>query len=429
MDLPETSPFRPVLVGREIRAMPESKQIRIASRSLLSAIGFAVFGNGLLSTASALRLAESGIAEGSAGIVLAAYFGGLVVGSLTLQTTIQRVGSVRAFTAFTALSVVTALLHGLIPPGAIWIVLRGMNGLALAGFYITVEGWLTTSAGPESRGRVLSIYLVTLYLGLSLGQFAIPILAAIDVDPMTVSALSAGLAATIVALTTTREPQFDAFSRLSAHEVIRRAPIGWLGALTAGIVIGTIYTSFPLMLRAAGISESDSALLLGVALLGGLLGQGPIGSLSDRGDRRIILLGVAVLLAVLCALSPEPRGSERVAMTVHAALFGALTFALYPLSVAHALDRAPSEHGLGLVAQLILISSAGSMVGPVAASALSDAMGSQGFYLTNGLCLVSLAGYVALRIARVEPVEQDDYRAIPRTSVVVGDLDPRTHVD
>lgn len=409
--------------------MLESKPLRATSRSLLFAIGFAVFGNGLLSTASALRLAEAGMAEGTAGLVLAAYFGGLVVGSLTLETTIQRVGSVRAFTAFTALSVVAALLHGLVPPGPVWLVLRGMSGLAMAGFYITVEGWLTASARPENRGRVLSIYLVTLYLGLALGQFALPYLSSISVDPMTTSALVAGLAATIVALTTTREPEFETAGRLSARQVFRRAPIGWLGALTAGVVIGTIYTSFPLMLRAAGLSETDSARLLGVSLMGGLLGQRPIGALSDRADRRVVLLGVVGLLAILCALSPAPSGADLVTVGIHAALFGALTFSLYPLSVAHALDRVPAEHGLGLVAQLILISSVGSTLGPIVASALSDEIGSQGFFLANGLCLVGLAGYLMGRIARVEPVEQDDYRAIPRTSAIVGELDPRTQAN
>ena len=409
--------------------MPETKPLRATSRSLLTAIGFAVFGNGLLSTAAALRLANAEIGEGAAGFVLAAYFGGLVLGSLGLETTIQRVGSVRAFTAFTALSVVTALLHGLVPPGASWIVLRGMNGVAMAGFYITVEGWLTASARPENRGRVLSIYLITLYLGLSLGQFALPLLAKVEIDPMTVSALVASLASTIVALTTTREAAFDSAVRLPVREVYGQAPIGWLGALTAGLVIGTIYASFPLMLREAGRSESETSLLLGLALLGGLVGQRPIGVLSDRGDRRIVLIGVTVLLATLCVVAPSASRASVASIALHTLLFGALTFSLYPLSVAHALDRVPTEHGLGLVAQLILASSVGSTLGPIAASAASDAIGSQGFYLANGVSVVALIGFAILRVVRVDPVEQDDYLAVPRTSVVMAELDPRTDID
>ncbi len=406
--------------------MSETMPLRATSRSLLIAIGIAVFGSGLLSTAAALRLADAQIGEGPAGLVLAGYFAGLVIGSLGLESTIHRVGSVRAFTAFTALSVVAALLHSVVQPSAWWIVLRAMSGVAMAGFYITVEGWLTASAHPENRGRILSIYLVTLYLGLSLGQFVLPLLAEAAIDPITLAALVAGIAATLVALTTTHEPEFGASERMPAREVLRQAPIGWLGAFTAGVVIGTIYTSFPLMLREAGRSADETSLLLGLTLLGGLVGQHPIGVLSDRADRRIVLLGVSVLLAILCVATPAASQEDLTPLAVHALLFGALTFSLYPLSVAHALDRTRSDQGLGVIAQLILIQSIGSTLGPIAASTASDVIGSQGYPLANGLSLVALIGYTVVRIVRIDAVEQEHYVAAPPTSVIVAELDPRT---
>ena len=405
--------------------MSSTPPLRSASRSLLTAIALAVFGNGLLSTVAALRLADASAGEALSGLILSAYFAGIVVGSLTVGPTIHRIGSVRAFTTFTALAVVATLLHGIVPPGLAWIVLRAATGFAMAGFYVTVEGWLTASADATSRGRVLSIYLVTLYLGLSLGQFVLPLLPRADLDPISVSALVAGVAAMIVSLTTTHEPAIPSPEGLPAREVFRVAPIGWLGAVISGFVIGTIYTSFPLMLREAGRSESETTFLLGAALMGGLVGQRPIGTLSDRGDRRVVLLGVALVLALLCALAPTAESTHVVLLALHTVLFGALAFTLYPLAVAHALDRTPGDRGLGVVAHLILISAIGSTVGPIVASPLSAAIGSRGLFLANGLGLLTLAGVGAWRILRVDPVEQEAFRAMPRTSPIVGEMDPR----
>jgi MFS family permease len=398
-------------------------RIETASFSLLTATGLAVFGNGLLSTVAALRLADSSLPERYAGVILAAYFGGLVVGTVVLPPTIERVGRIRSFTGFAALIVVSALAHGLLPL-EVWLVLRFITGLSMAGFHLTVESWLAAGADPAKRGVLLAAYLVALYAGIGVGQLSVPLWPPTGIDAFAIAALTAGLAAVVVSLTPLREP-VETTGPTRPVRIRQAAPIAWMGAWVSGFAAGSLYSSFPLMMRTAGLPTAEVSTLLSVAVFGGLALQWPIGALSDATDRRSVLLGVSLALGIACFAAPDLSLvgiGTRLAFT---AAFGGLVFSLYPLAAAHALDRVDPAEALGTTSRLLLASAVGSVVGPVVASFASDAFGPFGFFAANGFVLLSLAALIAVRMLRVEAADQVGFRAIPRTSPAVAELDPR----
>jgi MFS family permease len=92
--------------------------------------------------------------------------------------------------------------------------------------------------------------------------------------------------------------------------------------------------------------------------------QVPVGRLSDRFDRRIVLAalgagfaGTAVALVVL------PRSLPMVLTT--AALLGGFMSTLYPVCVAFAHDRMPADRVVAVSSRLILVSGLGSVIGPL----------------------------------------------------------------
>jgi MFS family permease len=85
----------------------------------------------------------------------------------------------------------------------------------------------------------------------------------------------------------------------------RAAPVAVVGCALSGLVAGAFYTLVPAWMQGEGIERDRIALFMLVAVLGGLAFQIPIGWLSDRFDRRIVLpalglgfAGAAVALAV-----------------------------------------------------------------------------------------------------------------------------------
>ncbi len=401
-------------------------RIGSVSLSLLLATAISLVGNGLLSTLVAVRLADAGVADSASGWILAGYFGGLTSGTLLLGPTIGRVGNIRAFSAFTALGVAAALGHGFIPAGWGWVPLRALTGLSMAGVYMTVESWLNAEALPAHRGRVMAAYLVALYLGTGLGQLLLPIWPETGLEAFAFAALAASLAAIPVSLTRVPQPNVLTSERLSAIALLRTAPIGWWAAAISGFVAGTIYSSVPLAARSAGLSSIDVSQLMVSFVLGGLAGQWPIGWLSDRTDRRRVLMLVALLLAICCGAFMEVDASESKLRAGLAFVFGALAFSIYPLAVAHTLDRVGERQSLPAAGQMLLASSVGAVLGPIVAGLASARFGPNAFYAVDGLLLAALALGVLSRLIRFVPVSQDDYVAIPRTSFAINELDPRT---
>ena len=104
-----------------------------------------------------------------------------------------------------------------------------------------------------------------------------------------------------------------------------------------------------------------------VAVLGGLAFQVPVGWLSDRFDRRLVLaalgLGFTGLAVILVHL---PRSLPVVLPP--AALLGGFMSTLYPVCVSHAHDRMPADRVVAVSGRLILLSGLGSVVGPLIGS-------------------------------------------------------------
>jgi MFS family permease len=395
------------------------------SLSLLLATALALVGNGLLATLVAVRLVDGGISDTAAGVVLASYFAGLTLGTLILAPTIQRVGHARAFTASTAILISVCLAHGFVTPGPTWALLRALTGFSMAGVYLTVESWLNADAESAQRGRVMAGYLIALYVGTGLGQLLLPVWPETGLEAFAIAALATSLAAIPVSLTRMPQPELPEPERLAIRELSGEAPLGWAGAWLSGFVVGAIYASVPVSARASGLEASEVGVLMAAFVAGGLAGQWPIGIASDRVDRRRVLLFVTLTLVACCVVSPALETLGLAARFAGAFVFGALAFCLYPLSVAHALDRIGSGRALSAASLMLLASSAGSVVAPIAIPVAAHAMGPHTFYALNGALCAGFGLVVAWRLIRVRPVAQERFRAVPRTTPVVYELDPR----
>lgn len=271
----------------------------------------------------------------------------------------------------------------------------------------------------------MAAYLVALYMGTALGQFLLPLWPEPGLEAFVVAALATSIAATLASLARVNAPELHAGDRISARALFRVAPLGWLGAWLSGILAGTIYATVPLSARGAGLSATELSHLMAAYVVGGLAGQWPIGRISDLTDRRAVLLVVAGLVSICCFATPTIDPSWVEARLGLAFIFGALAFSLYPIAVAHTLDRVGTEQALPAASQMLLGSSIGAVLGPILASVVSGQFGGDSFFVMNGVLLMTFAIVATIRIIRVAPVEQETFVPVPRTTVAVHELDAR----
>ena len=264
--------------------------------ALFAAVFFLLMGTGLLGTLLSLRMAISGLSAQVTGWVMAAYFAGLVIGSFTCQRLVQRVGHVRSFAAFAAVTTATVMLHGLYFSAFFWGILRFLTGITSMGLYMVIESWLNECAEAHTRGRVFSIYMVLGYLGMGTGQL---LLNAGDVrgqELFLITGIFLALCLVPVAVTSSVHPKMSKTVSFNLADLMQRAPLGMLGCLSAGLINGAFYALGPVFSNQIGLTDAQVAWFMTSTIFGGLILQWPVGALSDRFDRTLVLPILAVAM-------------------------------------------------------------------------------------------------------------------------------------
>ncbi|MCJ2180704.1 MFS transporter [Novosphingobium album (ex Hu et al. 2023)] len=395
-------------------------------RSLLIAIFMLMAGGGFMNTLVSVRLERAGSGALPIGLVGTAYFAGLVIGSLRAPALVRRVGHIRAFAAFVAVVSASTLVYAVYRDVLLWGLLRFTDGFCLAGVYVCIESWLNERAKPETRGAVLAGYMIALYSGQALGQFLLGLGDTNPAMPLLVASILITLASIPVVLTHIVAPPPDEGAALHFRELYRVSPLGIIGVCMTGVMIGAFYALGAVYARRLGMNLSATALFMSIVILGGVALQWPLGRLSDRMDRRkVIVFSFAGAFAASLAIALLGRPGP--VLLGLGALFGGLCFALYPLCVAHTNDHLAAEQRVAASSGLVLLYSLGAVIGPLAGSTAIALLGAKGLFLFIALCAGSALGFGLWRQTRSRPVPialQEDYVILPRTTAVSASLDP-----
>ena len=370
--------------------MQSSGSMRAQIGTLIIATSAIQLANGFFGTFISLRVATEGFGATLAGLVLSSYFAGFTLGALRCARIIERVGHIRAYAAFAGLVVAATAAMPLLVGPLPWLVLRAVVGFGCAGVFVTTESWLNAKAQPSERGRVFSIYMVGTFVALAVGQLLIVRVEMEGAGPF--NAIVALFAVALVMVSTTRAepPRTTTAAKLPYGELIRAAPVAIVGCVVNGLVGSAFYALVPAWMQDKGIERATIALFMLVAVVGGLAFQVPVGRLSDRFDRRIVLaalgLGFAGTSAGLVLL---PRSSPMILPA--AALLGGFMSTLYPVCVANAHDRMPADRVVAVSGQLILVSGLGSILGPLIGTSLMARFDIDGVFYFMAAAAVLLA--------------------------------------
>lgn len=394
-------------------------------RTLLLAIFVLMAGSGFLSTLIAIRLELAGAPALLIGLVATSYFGGLMVGSLRVERVIARIGHIRAFAAFVTVYSATSLSYAIFDYPVIWTILRFVDGFVMAGVFVCLESWLNQKANPESRSTALAAYMIALYCGQAAGQFLLNLGDNSPDLPFMVSAILLSVALLPVLLTRLEQPKIEAVSPFSIRRLYKVSPLGIVGTLVNGAILGAFYALGAVYIQRIGMGLSQVALFTSCVIAGGVALQYPLGILSDRFDRRLVVIACFLAVAAICAplslLVLPPLGTIALG-----SLFGGFAFALYPLCVAHSNDHLDEQERVGASSGLVLTYSAGAVAGPLFGSAGMGLLGPPGLFAVIG-ALALIGGVFGIWRSFVRPSvpaeDQQAFQSLPRTTPMAAVLE------
>ncbi|MGF1626234.1 MAG: MFS transporter [Alphaproteobacteria bacterium] len=407
--------------------------ILVSIGALLLSLSLLVAGNGLVGILLAVRMNGGGTDPQLIGLVLSCYSVGFVAGAFTAGHIVSRVGHIRSFAAFAAFACTAILIHSLDDSLVMWAALRVVTGFSVAAMFMVTESWLNERATNAVRGLMLSVYMVTNYTAAGAGQFLLNTGPIDGVVLFVYAAVLTVLSLVPLALTTSAQPQIPERRRFGLVRLYRISPLGLVAAGTIGIATGSFGSMGPVFAEAVGLDVEQVALFMGFGVISGLLLQFPIGLLSDRMDRRIVILGCnvagAALATAIFLLSwlNDDRPPFLWLLVITSACMSVL-FVLYPLCVAHANDFARPGESTGVAGGLLMVWGAGTIFGPIIGAAMMSHFGPASLWLTTTVLMSLTAGYAGWRMSRRPPAEDTvPFVAAPSVATPVSvQLDPRT---
>jgi len=336
--------------------------------ALYAAVFFLMAGMSLLGSLLSLRLTMEGFFVQTIGVVMASYFLGLLAGTFFCNRLIQRVGHIRSFAAFAAVTTAVVMLHALYVSPLTWALLRFLTGVSAIGLYTVIESWLCECSPPAVRGRVFAIYMVVTCLGQGVGQLFLNVGDPKSQTVFIVVALCVVLCIVPVSVTQSIYPQLPKFQPIKLKAIFLKSPVGTSGCLLSGLISSAFFSMGPVFCKQFGMSLFQISWFMTAAIIGGLLLQWPIGAISDRFDRSLVLL---ILGAAICAITPVVMLVIKVQielLTGVMVLYGGLIFSIYPVSIARAQDLFKPEEIISVSSSLLFAYGVGAATGPLLAS-------------------------------------------------------------
>lgn len=402
--------------------------------ALFAAVLICLTGNGLLNTLLSTRMAVEGFSTAAAGIVLSCYFTGLLTGSFLCHRLIQRVGHVRAFTVFVAVTTAATLLHGLYLSPLFWGVLRFLCGIATFGQFMVIESWLNECTESHNRGRVFSIYMTLSYLGIGIGQQLLNVGDVTGHELFIIAGILFALGLVPVSATEGVHPRMPERKAFSFIAIFRKSPLGMLGSMAAGLTNSAFYAMTPVVCTGIGLTLRQLSWIMSITVLSGLAAQMVVGKLSDRFDRTRVLTVIAIAIVAVSGLIFISAAASFWPLAAAMGLLGSLVFAVYPVSVARAHDIFDGQDTVAVSAGLLFAYSIGASVSPVLASGMMILLDTP-FGLFAFWCLVNgTFAAVAIYLRKYEKVEtvpvSDQVTFVPMksTSPVAMVMDPRNEL-
>lgn len=394
-----------------------------------------MFGGGLQGLLLSVRGAEEHFSLLALGLIGTGWSVGFVAGSIAVPLIVRKVGHIRAFSVMAAIGTITILLNLLWINDVGWIVLRALSGFCFAGAAMIVESWLNEVADNKSRGTIFSIYVTINLAASTVGQMAMSITGTAGYLPFVIGAISFICALMPPALTSSPQPRPLASAKLDLPLLIKTSPVAAVAAFCCGMANGAFGTLAPVYGYEQGLDAAGIALLFAIAAIAGAVAQIPFGRLSDRIDRRMVMIGLAASSAVVGILIVTINPAAGWVMYILFALYGLAANPLYPIAVAHANDFASDGNFAKIAGGMLLILGVGLAIGPALASVLMSNISPAALFLITALfhAVVAVFAYLRMRVrksvdasarAPFQPMGND--KQVTPESIV---LDPRADMD
>ncbi len=355
-----------------------------------------MMGNGMQGTLLGVRGGIEGFSPNTMSWIMTGYFIGFLGGSRLTPLMIKRVGHVRVFAALASLISACFILFPVFSIEIVWFLLRIIIGFCFSGVYVVSESWLNDFSDNKNRGKILSIYLIIQTLGLVLAQFVLNFADVSGYTLFIIASVILSLSFAPILLTVTPAPPFETTKPMGLRNLYKVSPLGVVGLFILGAIFGAIFGMTAIFGSEIGMTIAEISIFVATIYFGGLLFQMPIGWLSDRIDRRFLIISVSSIGGFFSILLFVISYNYMVYL-VFVFFIGGMVNPLYSLFIAYTNDFLEHDDMAAAAGGLIFINGLGAIIGPLAVGFLMSRFGPDMFFAYLGCILIIISVYALYR--------------------------------
>jgi len=408
------------------------------SWALFLGMGFIMLAHGYQGSLLGVRAVQEDFGLMATGFMMSGYYVGYFIGAKTIPGFILRVGHIRVFAAFASIASIVILMHSILIHPFTWFILRVVTGISMVSIYTIAESWLNDRSSNKNRGSVLSIYMIVLYGSMGIGMFFLNFSKPENFQPFILVSLFMSLALIPILLTKRKAPTFKKISSMSLRELYEVSPLGMVGSVFYGTAQSALFSLLAVYAASMNFTIFEISLVTFLLAISGAVAQFPIGKLSDKFDRRLVIVystfGAAFF--ALCAIVasnqmylPDNLATSKTWFYIFLILFSFCSLPMFAIIFAHTNDYIPKEKFVAAGAGLQFAFGLGAISGPFLCSVFMDVIGSNGYFVFL-IIFHSIIGIFAIHRMRIrESVENPDsqFVAMPQTITPAGiGLNPTT---
>lgn len=390
--------------------------------ALLLGMMLLMVGNGMQGTMMGVRGDIEGFSTFNLSLITSAYFLGFLGGSRLAPEFIGRVGHVRVFAALGSFVSAALILYPAITHPGAWILLRILVGFCFSGLYVTAESWLNNATSNETRGQTLSVYMVVQMVGIVAAQGLLNV-----ADPggwllFVIPSVLVSISFAPILLSVAPAPAFETTKNMTLSELYSRSPLGLVGMFLLGSIFSAQFGMSAVYATQIGMNVREISIFVSAIFLGAMLLQYPIGYMSDRMDRRWLIIYVAITGGVSAMIGPLSGGSFW-ALCAAAFALGGMANPLYALLIAYSNDYLELDDMAAASGGFLFVNGLGAVGGPVLIGWIMTNAGPNSFWWVVSALMFSLALYGLYRVTQRTSLyveEADEYEPVPYAPVTAA---------